>query len=146
MSPAQDAPVDPGASAPLPAPSLIASTRGSPVQLIFRFIGERKGLFALNLGLRVVKDLLPFVGPVLVGIAVDILSGTDRSFFGIDLPTNSTRAIYIVAALMAALAVAKVIVGWIHTLVAAHMGRHVVEAARRDLAEASMQMLSLIHI
>ena len=110
------------------------------MQIMWRFISERKGLFGLNLGLRFLKDLLPFAGPILVGIAVDLLSGTDRSLLGIDLATNDVSALYIIAGAMAILAVAKMIFGYIHTLVAAHMGRHVVEAARRDLSEASMQM------
>lgn len=110
------------------------------MRIMRRLLSERKGLFATNLGLRLVKDLLPFIGPILVGIAVDLLSGTDRSFLGISLTTNDVRSIVIVAIAMGALAVLKVIFGYVHTLVAAHMGRHVVEAARRDLAEASMQM------
>lgn len=108
-----------------------------------RFIAERKVLFAGNLGLRLIKDLLPFVGPILIGIVVDLLSGSsgrNRSLLGIDLQQNSVRAIVIVAIFMAALAVAKAVVGYIHTIVAAHMGRHVVQAARRDLADAAMKM------
>lgn len=112
----------------------------TPMQVIFRFIGERKGLFTANLGLRVIKDLLPFANPILIGWTIDLLSGTNVSAFGYDLFPNDLRSLYIVAGLMAALAVAKMIFGYVHTIVAAHMGRHVVEAARRDLSEASMQM------
>ena len=121
-------------------PSLASSTRSGPMQLIFRFIRERKGLFALNLGLRLFKDLLPFLGPIFVGIAVDILYGLDRSLVGFTFEGGELRSIYTIAALMAILAVAKMVFGYVHTIVAAHMGRHIVEAARRDLAEASMQM------
>jgi len=115
----------------------------APVRIMARFISERKGLFLGNLLLRMVKDNLPFLGPILVGIIVDLLSGDagrSRTLLGIDLQQNSTRAIVIVAAFMAVLAVAKAAVGYVHTIVAAHMGRHVVQAARRDLADASMQM------
>ena len=110
------------------------------MKLIFRFISERKGLFSLNLGLRLFKDLLPFLGPIFVGLAVDTLIGDDRSLLGFEFEGGELRSIYIIAVLMGLLAVAKVIVGYVHTIVAAHMGRHIVEAARRDLAEASMQM------
>ena len=113
---------------------------GSPMRIMRRILAERKGLFAGNLGLRLVKDLLPFVGPILIGIAVDLLSGTDRSPLGFKLTSNDVRSLVIVAVAMGVLAVAKTVFGYIHTIVAAHMGRHVVEAARRDLAEASMQM------
>ena len=108
-----------------------------------RFLGERKGLFAANLGLRLIKDLLPFASPILVGITVDLLSGasgSDRNLLGIELTQNDVRSIVIVAIFMAGLAVGKTIIGYIHTIVAAHMGRHVVQAARRDLADAAMQM------
>ena len=110
---------------------------------MIRLLGERKGLFAGNLALRLVKDLLPFLGPILIGIIVDLLSGasgSDRNLFGIELTQNDVRSIIIVAVFMAGLAVAKSAIGYVHTIVAAHMGRHVVQAARRDLAEASMQM------
>ncbi|MEM7091424.1 MAG: ATP-binding cassette domain-containing protein [Actinomycetota bacterium] len=123
-----------------PTSSVAASTRSTPMQIIFRFIRERRGLFGLNLGLRLIKDLLPFMGPILVGLAADILTGSDRSLLGFDFAAGELRSIYIIAGLMAVLAVAKMVIGYIHTIVAAHMGRHVVEAARRDLAEASMQM------
>ena len=112
-------------------PSLASSTRSGPMQLIFRFIRERKGLFALNLGLRLFKDLLPFLGPIFVGIAVDILYGLDRSLVGFTFEGGELRSIYTIAALMAILAVAKMVFGYVHTIVAAHMGRHIVEAARR---------------
>lgn len=108
-----------------------------------RLLGERKGLFAGNLVLRLVKDLLPFVGPILIGIVVDLLSGRsgrDRSLFGIELSQNDVRSIVIVAIAMAILAVAKAAVSYVHTIVSAHTGRHVVQAARRDLARATMQM------
>ncbi len=108
-----------------------------------RLLAERKGLFVGNLALRLVKDLLPFLGPILIGITVDLLSGVsggDRNLLGIELTQNDVRSIVIVALFMAGVAVAKTVVGYIHTIVAAHMGRHVVQAARRDLAEAAMQM------
>lgn len=108
-----------------------------------RLLSERKGLFAGNLALRLVKDLLPFLGPILVGMTVDLLSGAsgrDRNLFGIELTQNDVRSIVIVAAFMAGVAIAKAVVGYSHTIVAAHMGRHVVQAARRDLADAAMQM------
>jgi len=115
----------------------------APVRIMVRLLAERKGLFATNLGLRLVKDLLPFLGPILVGMVVDLLSGSsgrDRTLFGIELTQNDVRSIVIIAIVMAILAVAKTVVGYVHTIVAAHMGRHVVQAARRDLAEAAMQM------
>jgi ABC-type multidrug transport system fused ATPase/permease subunit len=113
------------------------------MRIMARLLGERKGLFGANLGLRLVKDLLPFLGPILIGMTVDLLSGAsgrDRNLLGIELTQNDVRSIVIVAAFMAWLAVAKTAVGYIHTIIAAHMGRHVVQAARRDLAEAAMQM------
>jgi len=115
----------------------------APIMIMARFLGERKGLFATNLGLRLIKDLLPFLGPLLVGMAVDLLSGasgSDRNLLGIELSQNDVRSIVIVALFMAGLAIAKTVVGYVHTIVAAHMGRHVVQAARRDLADAAMQM------
>jgi len=119
------------------------ATSRAPVRIMARLLGERKGLFATNLGLRLIKDLLPFLGPILIGMTVDLLSGPsgrDRSLFGIELTQNDVRSIVIVAAAMAILAVAKTVIGYIHTIVAAHVGRHVVQAARRDLANAAMQM------
>lgn len=108
--------------------------------MIFRFLSERKGLFVLTMMLRLFKEMLPFANPILIGWVVDLLSGTDVSAFGFELFPNNYRSLYTVAGLMAGLAVAKMVFGYIHTLVSAHLGRHVVEAARRDLAEASMQM------
>ena len=108
-----------------------------------RLLAERKGLFAGNLALRLINDLLPFLGPILVGVTVDLLSGAsgrDHNLFGIELTQNDVRSIVIVALFMAGVALAKTVVGYIHTIVAAHMGRHVVQAARRDLADAAMQM------
>ena len=119
------------------------TNRGPAFRIMGRFLRERKGLFAGNLTLRLVKDLLPFLGPILIGIIVDLLSGSsgrNRNLLGIELTQNDVRSIVIVASFMAVLAVAKTVVGYIHTIVAAHMGRHVVQAARRDLAQASMQM------
>ena len=113
------------------------------MRIMARLLGERKGLFAGNLALRLVKDLLPFAGPILIGIVVDLLSGSsgsDRNLFGIELTQNDVRSIIIVAIAMAILAVAKALIGYLHTIVSAHTGRHVVQAARRDLAQAVMQM------
>ena len=110
---------------------------------MWRLLAERKGLFATNLSLRLVKDLLPFLGPILVGMIVDLLSGASgrgRNLFGIELTQNDVRSILILAAALALLAVAKTAFGYVHTIVSAHMGRHVVQAARRDLADAAMQM------
>lgn len=90
-----------------------------------------------------IKDLLPFAGPILLGIIVDLLSGNsgrDRSLLGIELSQNDVRSIVIVAAIMAILAVLKAVVGYGYTIIAAHMDRHIVQAARRDLANAAMQM------
>ena len=108
-----------------------------------RLLAERKGLFAGNLALRLVKDLLPFLGPILVGMVVDLLSGVagrDRNLLGIELTQNDVRSIVVIALFMGGLALAKAAVGYAHTIAAAHMGRHVVQAARRDLADAAMQM------
>jgi ATP-binding cassette subfamily B protein len=115
----------------------------APARIMTRLLAERKGLFAGNLALRLVNDLLPFLGPILVGVTVDLLSGAsgrERSLLGIELTQNDVRSIVIVALFMAGVALARTIVGYIHTIVAAHMGRHVVQAARRDLADAAMQM------
>ncbi len=90
--------------------------------------------------IRLVKDLLPFQGPILVGVAVDLLSGTDRSLYGLDLTPNDTRSIVIIAIGMGLLAIAKVVIGYMHTISSALLGRQMVEAARRDMAEATMQM------
>lgn len=108
--------------------------------IMWRLLGERKVLFGTNLGLRLIKDMLPFMGPILVGLLIDVLTGTDRSLLGFDFDGLDRRALLILAGLMALLAVLKMFIGYIHTMVAAHMGRHVVEAARRDLANAAMQM------
>ena len=84
------------------------------MRIMARLLGERKGLFGANLGLRLVKDLLPFLGPILVGMTVDLLSGAsgrDRNLLGIELTQNDVRSIVIVAAFMAWLAVAKTAVG-----------------------------------
>jgi len=108
-----------------------------------RLLSERKGLFAGNLALRLVKDLLPFLSPILVGMVVDLLSGVagrDRNLLGIELTQNDVRSIVIIALFMGGLALAKAAVGYAHTIAAAHLGRHVVQAARRDLADAAMQM------
>jgi len=105
-----------------------------------RILAQRKGLFFGNLALRLVKELLPFATPILVGIAVDLLSGKDKSLLFLDLMTNDVRSILIVAGAMAVLAVAKTVLGYAYTLASAHLGRHVVETARREIGEASMEM------
>lgn len=108
-----------------------------------QLLSERKGLFGANLSLRLLKDVLPFLSPILLGMSVDVLSGSsgrDRSLFGIGLPQGQLSSVLVIAGAMAALAVAKSAVGYVHTIVSAHMGRHVVEAARRKLAIASMHM------
>ena len=117
-----------------------ATSVTSPMRIMARLLAERKPLFFGNLALRLIKDVLPFLGPILIGIIVDLLSGTDRSLFGIELSQNDVRSIVIVAIFMAGLAVAKTILSYANTIVSAHLGRHVVQAARRDLADASMRM------
>lgn len=118
----------------------IGARRSSPLAILRRFLSERKTLFFSVLGLRLFKDLLPFQGPILAGLAVDLLSGYDRSLYGYQFAAQSVNAIVIVAGTMVALAIVKAVVGYIHTMVSAHLGRHVVEAARRELADAAMQM------
>lgn len=110
------------------------------LNVLKRILLQRKGLFFGNLGLRLVKELIPFASPILVGIAVDLLSGKNKSLLFLDLLTNNVRSILIVAGAMALLAVAKTALGYWHTIVSAHLGRHVVETARREIAEASMEM------
>lgn len=112
----------------------------APMRILWRFLRERKALFSFNLVLRLLKDVLPFASPILVGIAVDILTGTDKSLFGFDFLAFDNRSIMIVAGLMGVLAVAKVILGFVSTMASAQLGRQIVEAARRDMADAVMQM------
>ena len=95
---------DSGASAP--------ADRGTkrPITVIFRFLRERKGLFAGNLGLRIVKDMLPFATPILAGWAVDLLTGTRVSVVGYELAPAELRSLYVIAGLMAILAVLQMVI------------------------------------